>query len=461
MKLLLLVAFIFCKCDANAKALRRGSAVLNLVASGHEAPASPVGENPSALEEMILNAVRSQGHSTPLADFVNLISPTFDQMENRINESHIAAQSMASNLTFPFTSCRSVKSTGEGEASTLLSTKVGRSTTHKACRLTEGIKKTAYDTCATQQNDALKAKTSACNDYDTFNVAPNRNLVPAPAGGSYKTWLESVSDWASTQASALETKRLLCATKTTEHSTKQAECEGQDGQGGSSKIYTDQKDTCNSKQSSLELAACSYAEKVVDVCHNYRICYDNAKTGWGTQLPNLQSEEASRKSEWRIVQRIRCYLKVISSSGNVDAAQVTACESENHDTAFLNIVYPALPSEPDTCAAVDKPCSSGYVTTEYSNLPSNAPAASCISCIGSTATATATTTTTTAGLPALDDLGASGHINGPMEECQGDCDNDSHCKGDLVCFQRSGFTEVPGCSGLGTESWDYCIQASG
>lgn len=24
----------------------------------------------------------------------------------------------------------------------------------------------------------------------------------------------------------------------------------------------------------------------------------------------------------------------------------------------------------------------------------------------------------------------------PLAECQGDCDNDNHCAGDLVCFQR-------------------------
>lgn len=37
-------------------------------------------------------------------------------------------------------------------------------------------------------------------------------------------------------------------------------------------------------------------------------------------------------------------------------------------------------------------------------------------------------------------------------------DNDSECGEGLICFQRSGFTDVPGCSGSGTSSTDYCID---
>jgi hypothetical protein len=44
----------------------------------------------------------------------------------------------------------------------------------------------------------------------------------------------------------------------------------------------------------------------------------------------------------------------------------------------------------------------------------------------------------------------------PLGECQGDCDDDSDCQEGLKCFQRSGFTPVPGCSGDGSYSSDYC-----
>jgi len=49
--------------------------------------------------------------------------------------------------------------------------------------------------------------------------------------------------------------------------------------------------------------------------------------------------------------------------------------------------------------------------------------------------------------------------------CEGDCDTDSDCKGDLVCFKRSQvlnspFEPVPGCDGAGVRGKDYCIENS-
>jgi len=46
----------------------------------------------------------------------------------------------------------------------------------------------------------------------------------------------------------------------------------------------------------------------------------------------------------------------------------------------------------------------------------------------------------------------------PLGNCQGDCDRDSECQDGLVCFQRSGFTPVPGCSSKGAVHADYCYD---
>jgi hypothetical protein len=44
-----------------------------------------------------------------------------------------------------------------------------------------------------------------------------------------------------------------------------------------------------------------------------------------------------------------------------------------------------------------------------------------------------------------------------LQACEGDCDNDNQCAGDLKCFQRDDRTAVPGCSGPGVDGWDYCV----
>jgi hypothetical protein len=43
-----------------------------------------------------------------------------------------------------------------------------------------------------------------------------------------------------------------------------------------------------------------------------------------------------------------------------------------------------------------------------------------------------------------------------LEACIGECDGDGQCAAGLVCFERDGYTPVPGCNGMGDNDWDYC-----
>jgi len=45
-----------------------------------------------------------------------------------------------------------------------------------------------------------------------------------------------------------------------------------------------------------------------------------------------------------------------------------------------------------------------------------------------------------------------------LKRCEGDCGTDLHCDHGFKCFQRDGFTPVPGCSGKGVSGTDYCIS---
>ena len=46
-----------------------------------------------------------------------------------------------------------------------------------------------------------------------------------------------------------------------------------------------------------------------------------------------------------------------------------------------------------------------------------------------------------------------------MNACDGDCDRDADCAGDLECFERDGSESVPGCDGGGgTIGEDYCYD---
>ena len=53
------------------------------------------------------------------------------------------------------------------------------------------------------------------------------------------------------------------------------------------------------------------------------------------------------------------------------------------------------------------------------------------------------------------ECGTEGYLCGL---CEGDCDGDFDCAGELVCHQREGGGPVPSCAGRGDSSTDYCIH---
>jgi hypothetical protein len=49
-------------------------------------------------------------------------------------------------------------------------------------------------------------------------------------------------------------------------------------------------------------------------------------------------------------------------------------------------------------------------------------------------------------------------VDNPCGLCQGDCDNDDECGGQLVCRQKSGPGSVDGCAGYDNSNSDFCVE---
>ena len=64
--------------------------------------------------------------------------------------------------------------------------------------------------------------------------------------------------------------------------------------------------------------------------------------------------------------------------------------------------------------------------------------------------------------PEIDCIGNNGIPEDlfPLQRCQGDCDSDRECDDSLVCFERSGNEEIPGCTiGDDPETFlDFCVD---
>lgn len=61
--------------------------------------------------------------------------------------------------------------------------------------------------------------------------------------------------------------------------------------------------------------------------------------------------------------------------------------------------------------------------------------------------------------PLREVVGTFGAPFAPLQKCDGDCDFDFECAGNLKCFHRVGFEAVPGCNGVGaTTGMDFCYD---
>lgn len=60
----------------------------------------------------------------------------------------------------------------------------------------------------------------------------------------------------------------------------------------------------------------------------------------------------------------------------------------------------------------------------------------------------------------LKDYGSTPSASRTFECCEGDCDFDSDCAGDLICYQRSVSNSAgpPGCVGTPVSDYDYCYS---
>ena len=56
---------------------------------------------------------------------------------------------------------------------------------------------------------------------------------------------------------------------------------------------------------------------------------------------------------------------------------------------------------------------------------------------------------------------SSSGSSGRLGQCEGDCDSDSDCEGNLVCLQRNAYDRIPsGCRGSLSWKTDYCVRPS-
>jgi hypothetical protein len=144
--------------------------------------------------------------------------------------------------------------------------------------------------------------------------------------------------------------------------------------------YNAHHDDCGTGQGQFEVAFCELRVEMHETCYDYSVCYDNAAEAHELTGESAMTNADVRKLEWSAIQKIKCYIDVLTSADDGDARTeaMTKCQELEPDTSHLDMSKAELPkkAECDLSQVQDFPCSEGFLA-RYQYMLFTRP---CISC---------------------------------------------------------------------------------
>ena len=165
-----------------------------------------------------------------------------------------------------------------------------------------------------------------------------------------------------------------CKSDTDNYDAKVTEC------AALKSTWTQKKQDCDGKQDAMDAASCTVLDKSQDICTQYSDCYTSAAATYASDKASVQAEEASLFTEWKAILHLQCILDIFSKSTRSDS-DLTSCNNKDFTSAArtaLSLKYPSGRTAKTCTETAATAKSLDYETAEYSSLPSNAPAKTCV-----------------------------------------------------------------------------------
>lgn len=136
----------------------------------------------------------------------------------------------------------------------------------------------------------------------------------------------------------------------------------------SDSAYNSKRSECNGILQIIESNSCLHAQGVAFLCGNYDACYNQTVTAYQSARGFEESEVASRKTHWRAVKRIECFLNAVGN-GSSQASLEACLSAAAPDTSHLDINYPDVPAMTSCDDPTTYPGTPSYSAAVYGNLP--------------------------------------------------------------------------------------------
>jgi len=358
-----------------------------VVAQTASADASPLGLaeggtlSPATkdMENTVANLLKTKNvaafFATPMGGTIKILEKLIsEKMLPKINEAHNDTVHELERLIGGVNACGEGKETSFGGVNAQKALYKKYSPLHKECRDLEAVKLTSYTGCAEELKDKEQIKNLKCAEFAKVSTVlgdqnANIQVVVKSGSESLSTYVRritaTVCGGSGGKGGMLDTflKHEKACDKATKEWTSMRQVCNQKKQD-----YVDQKSNCDNLQDKMDFAACERTVLVKDACEVYAECYTTKLEAYNTGKVVAQEEEKERKTEWRALNRMLCYIRTFSD-GNVTDAEVKACKEQTYDTNHLILNYFNIPKL-ELCTVPDLyPSTPSYKKAEFTPLP--------------------------------------------------------------------------------------------
>lgn len=179
-----------------------------------------------------------------------------------------------------------------------------------------------HRTCRTQEDSAITSMESVCLRFDNLDKCNHE-----------QNWFAALSEGKSGAGSLQQAIDFA------------VECKSQIG------TTTTRAQACDAAQDKFVGAFCDYKTALDTACQDHQTCYDTNSDNWRMAESTIQKLEEEQKIIYRMLGRIRCYLKLLfrKAEGGSTPVQsdISDCEAATVTDEPLDITYGAVAARPE------------------------------------------------------------------------------------------------------------------
>jgi hypothetical protein len=264
-------------------------------------------------------------------------------------------------------------------------------TQYRACRSSQSSMLTAYNQSVALANVLSVNATSICQSFSAMDQQPAVACGPS-AGENYSSWVTRMANTYYYLNGNWTVARQACINATSNSVAQNASA------NLSFFTWLGQKATCDGYQDQMDAASCNTLAAAQTACSTYSSCYATATTNFRSFQSGWNNSQSMMISQWGTLMQMQCLMAALANTTNVTGPSnqvVIACTNATfyyqRAIPYIPLVYPRIPKPPAmTCTLpTNYAGTAAYIQAQYSILPSNAPAKTCIaSCCTTTPTQT-------------------------------------------------------------------------